>query len=60
MNLELPFWSMQVKCFREIYISYGGLTETVPFKNNKNKYFIVQMVTYTIVHVNSEQGQGVI
>ena len=45
---------------REIYISHGGLTENVPFTNHKNRYFIVQMVAYTIVNVNSEQGQSVI
>ena len=32
----------------------------VPFTNHGNKYFIVQMVEYTIIHVKSEQGQSVI
>ena len=51
---------MILKCFTEIYKSHGGLIENVPFTNHKNKYFIVQMVAYTIAHVNSEQGQSVI
>ena len=48
------------KRFTEFYDSHGGLTEIVSFTNNKNKYFIVQMVAYTIVYVNNEQGQSVI
>ena len=42
------------KHFTEFCNSHGGFTEIVPFTNNKNKYFIVQMVAYTMVHVNSE------
>ena len=49
-----------MKGLTEIYKSHGGLTKNIPFTNHKNKYFIVQMVAYTIVHVNSEQGQSVI
>ena len=48
------------KTFHRIYKSHGGLTENVPFTNHKNKHFIVQMVAYTMVDVNSEQGQSVI
>ena len=42
------------------YKSHDWLTENVPFTNHKNKYFIVQMVAYTMVHVASEQGKSVI
>ena len=49
-----------VSLFYEIYKSHGGLTANIPFTNHKNKYFIVQMVAYTIIHVNSEQDQSVI
>ena len=48
------------KRYTEFCDSHGGLTEIVPFTTNKNKYFKVQMVAYTMVDVNSEQGQGVI
>ena len=47
-----------MKRFTEFYKAHGGLTENVPFANHKNKYFIVQMVEYTIVHVKSEQGES--
>ena len=30
------------------------------FTNNKNKYFTVQMVAYTMVHVSSEEGKSVL
>ena len=30
------------------------------FTNHKHKYFTVQMVAYTMVHVSSEQGKSVI
>ena len=52
--------SAQVKRFTEFYKSHGRLTEYVPFIIHKNKHFIVQMVAYTMVHVNSDQGQSVI
>ena len=48
------------KRFTEFYKSHGGLTENVPFTNHKNKKIKSQMVAYTTVHVNSEQGQSVI
>ena len=48
------------KHFTEFYNSHGGLTEIVPFTNNKNKYFIVQMVANRMVDVNSKQGKSVI
>ena len=28
--------------------------------NHKNKYFVVQIVAYTMVHLSSEQGKSVI
>ena len=43
--------------FHRIYNSHDGLAENVPFTNHKNKYFIGQMVAYTMVDVKSEQGQ---
>ena len=49
-----------MKCFTEFYKSHDRLTENVPFTNHKNKYFIVQMVAYTTVHVSSEQGKSVV
>ena len=36
--------------YRNLQIPWWA--ETIPFTNHKNKYFIVQMVAYTIVHVN--------
>ena len=42
------------KRFTEFCDSHGGLTEIVPFTTNKNKYFIAQMVAYTMEDVNSE------
>ena len=43
-----------MKRFTEFYKSHDNLTENVPFTNHKNKYFIVQMVHYIMVHVSSE------
>ena len=42
------------KTFHNISRLPWWLTEIVPFTNNKNKYFIAQMVAYTMVDVNSE------
>ena len=47
-------------CISEFYKSLDTLTENFPFTNHKNKYFIVQMVAYTMVHVTSEQDKSVI
>ena len=47
------------KQFPDIYKSHGGLTENVPFTNHK-KYFIAQMIAYTVIDMKSEQGQSVI
>ena len=48
------------KCFIEFYKSHARLTKNIPFTNHKNKYFIVQIVAYTMVHVSIEQGKSVI
>ena len=45
---------------RIFYKSHDRLTENVPFTNHKNKYFTVQVIAYTMVHVISEQGKSVI
>ena len=45
---------------QNFYKSHDRLTENGPFRNHKSKYFIVQMVAYTMVHVSSEQGKSVI
>ena len=47
------------KCFTEFYKSQGWLTENVPFINHKNT-LSHKMVAYTMMDVNSEQGQSVI
>ena len=49
-----------MKRFTEFYKFHDRLTENVPFTNHKNKYFIVQLVAYTMVQVSSEQGKSVI
>ena len=49
-----------MKSFTEFYKSNDRLTENVTFTNHKNKYFVVQMGAYTMVHVSSEQGKSVI
>ena len=45
--------------FHRILQSNDRLTENVPFRIHKNKYFIVHMVAYTMVHLSSEQGKSV-
>ena len=49
-----------MKHFTEFHNANDRLSENVLCTNHKNKYFIVQMVAYTMVHVNSEQGKSVI
>ena len=44
----------KMKHFTEFYKSHDRLTENVHFTNLRNKYFIVEMVAYTMVHLSSE------
>ena len=49
-----------MKHFTEFYKSNDRLTENVPSTNHKSKYYVVQMVVYTMVHVSSEPDKSVI